>query len=351
MKKALVLFFLVNISLYFQSCSEVYNTEEGISGIILRVDSSSKIVGEEIILNVKTEGSEILDVTEEAEIFVNGELLSSSSFTTTEVGIYNISARYDNLESEPLEVEFTEEPEINFKKRVLVEDYTGTWCGWCPRVSYGMKLLSEQSDAAVFVAIHRAPSGTADPFTYDDADDLELLINQPGYPKGFLNRLTQWSFPEPDNLGQAIAFTQGANPKVGIKMISNIENNQIDLTVSALFAKDFENLKLVVYLLENGLVYPQVNYTSYYEGENPIEDYVHNYTLRQTLTDIVGDELNNQDTRDESEFTRTFNLNLPDNVTDVNEIDFVAFLTDAEGHVINARKSALGETQDYEILD
>lgn len=351
MKKSFLFFLFFGIAIYLQSCSEHYNTEEGIAGIYITTDSSSNTVGEQITINVRTSGTQTQDVTAASDIFVNGELLSSPVFTTENPGTYAITARYDSFESEMLEVEFTELPEINFKKRILVEDYTGTWCGWCPRVSYGMKLLSEQSDAAVFVAIHRAPSGTQDPYTYDDADDLEILINTPGYPKGFLNRLTQWDFPEPENVSQAIALTQGSNPKVGLKMASSIANNQIDLTVSALFTQDFENLKLVVYLLENGLVYPQVNYTSYYEGENPIEDYVHNYTLRQTLTDIVGDELNNQDTRDESEFTRTFNLNLPDNVTDVNQVDFVAFLTDSEGHVINVRKSALGEIQDYEILE
>jgi len=333
------------------SCSEEYETEVGIAGIYVTADASTKIVGEEINLNVTTEGSEVIDVTEESEIFVNDELFPGSVFSASEPGIYTIYARYQNMESIPYDVEFTEEPEVNFIKRMLVEDYTGTWCGWCPRVSYAMSLLKQQTDAPVFVAIHRAPSGTQDPFTYDGADELELLINSPGYPKGFLNRLTEWDFPEPDNLGQAIAFTQGVNPKVGFKMSSALEGNQISLEVNALFSKDYENLKLVVYLLENGLVYPQVNYTSYYNSENPIANYVHDYTLRETLTNILGDDVNSSETKDGLEFSRTFNFNLPDNVSDANQVDFVAFFVDTEGHVINVRKSALGETQEYEILE
>lgn len=350
MKKAFLLFLLINFTFYLQSCSEQYSTEVGIAGIYITTDSSSNTVGEDVNINVKTSGTQTQDVTEESEIYVNGELITTPVFTTDEAGMYTITARYKSLESETLDVEFTELPEINFKKRVLVEDYTGTWCGWCPRVSYGMSLLSEQSDATVFVAIHRAPSGTQDPFTYDGADELELLIDSPGYPKAFLNRLTEWNFPEPENLSQAINLTQGLNPKMGLKMESNFENNQINLSVSALFSKDFENLKLVVYLLENGLVYPQVNYTSYYD-DNPIEDFVHNYTLRETLTHILGDEVNSSETTDGSEFSRTFSFSVPNNISDVDQVDFVAFLTDAEGHVINSRKSSLGETQDYEILE
>ena len=349
MKKAYHLFIALVLVFGVQSCSEQYFTEEGISGIFIQLNANSRIIGQELTISVKTEGGE--DITYDAIIYANNEVLSSPSFTQQEIGIVQLRAVYQNLESSVVEVEYHDGSQTNFKKNVLIEDYTGTWCGWCPRVSYAMKLLEEQTDAAVFVAIHRAPVGLQDPYIYEDADELEQLINTPGYPKGFINRLTQWDFPEPDNVGQAIAFTQGANPKLGLKMNSALDGNQISLDVDALFANDFDNLKLVVYLLENGLVYPQVNYTSYFDGENPIEEYVHDYTLRQTLTNIIGDEIDSNSTKRGLEFTRSFTLNVPDNVEDASQIDFVAFLTDEEGNVINARKSTLGESQDYQLLD
>jgi hypothetical protein len=342
-------FFLFLIAISVQSCTEKYFTEEGISGIFIQTDANSKIIGQELSISVKTEGGD--DITSDAEIYVNGEILSATTFTTNQIGIINLKAKYRTLESPSIEIEYHDGSQTNFKKNVLIEDYTGTWCGWCPRVSYAMKLLSEQTDAAVFVAIHRAPVGLQDPYIYEDADELEQLINTPGYPKGFINRLTQWNFPEPDNLGQVIAFTQGANPRLGLKMSSNLENNQISLNVDSYFSNDFEDLKMVVYLLENNLVYPQINYTSYYGGENPIENYVHDYTLRETLTDIIGDNLPNSLTQRGLEYNENFTFTVPDNIEDVNQIDFVAFLTDADGNVINVRRASLGEVQEYEILD
>ncbi len=332
-----------------QSCSENYNVDEGFGGVYLVVSSSARQIGEDITIQVITE-NDVLDVTQESDIYVNGELISGTTFTKDDVGVYEIKARFNIYETEPELVEFFDGFVTNFRKRVLVEDYTGTWCGWCPRISYALGLVEEQSDDAVLVAIHRAPSGTSDPYTYQGADPLEVLINSPGYPKGFLNRVTQWNFPEPDNIGQVVGLTQGLNPKLGLKLNSSHQGNSYTLDVGVKFANNFSGLKLVVYILENGLVYPQVNYTSYYSS-NPIPDYVHNHTLRATLTDILGDPINDNETRVNLEYDRTFTFELPDVIENQDNIEFVAFIVDEGGNVLNVRKSAQGEVQDYEILD
>jgi len=332
-----------------QSCTEDYNVDEGFGGVYLVVSSSARQIGEEISVEVITE-NDGLDVTQDSEIYVNGELISGATFTKDEVGVYEIKAKFDIYETNPEFIEFFDGFVTNFRKRVLVEDYTGTWCGWCPRISYALELVKEQSDNAVLVAIHRAPSGTSDPYTFEGADPLEALINAPGYPKGFLNRLTRWNFPEPDNIGQVVGLTQGLNPKLGLKLNASQQGNTYTLDVGVKFANNFSGLKLVVYILENGLVYPQVNYTSYYSS-NPIPDYVHNHTLRSTLTDILGDPISESETRVNLEYERSFTFELPDVIENADNIEFVAFIVDQEGHVLNVRNTTPGEFQDYEILE
>jgi len=54
-----------------------------------------------------------------------------------------------------------------FQKRVLIEDFTGTWCGYCPRVSYGIDRVMEQTTKAVPVAIHQQSSGS-DPYHFQE---------------------------------------------------------------------------------------------------------------------------------------------------------------------------------------
>ncbi|SEA61061.1 Omp28-related outer membrane protein [Psychroflexus halocasei] len=350
-KKSFVVFtsFLIVCLSFLYSCEEKYEIQESITGIYLVANENSRIVGQTLELNVNTDAGE--NVTDQSSIFVNGELLEGNTFTTDEVGIVSVRAEYLNLSSEVLEVEFSDGSEVNFRKRALVEDYTGTWCGWCPRVAKAIELVDEQSDDIVFVAIHRSPSGTQDPYVYGEADALENLINTPGYPKGFINRMTQWDFPEPDNVGQVLSFTQGANPKLGLAISSEISGNQVDLDVDIQFSQDFQNLRIVVYLLENALVHPQVNYTAYYGGVNPVENYVHDHTLRATMTNILGDPISNEESLTGSISTQSYSFNLPSEIENAENIEFVAFVIDENDEVINVRKSEINASQTFEILE
>ena len=93
-----------------------------------------------------------------------------------------------------------------FKKRVLIEDYTGTWCGNCARVAYAVEQVKLQTDKAVTVAIHDGN----DPYSYNGIDSLKILISPNStwaLPIARLNRMTVWTYPEPTNIQQAIDLT------------------------------------------------------------------------------------------------------------------------------------------------
>lgn len=66
------------------------------------------------------------------------------------------------------------------KHRPLMEEYTGTWCGWCPRGAIGMKLLRERfGEDFAGVAFHK-----------DDimAIDFTMPMDYPGAPSCLLDR-------------------------------------------------------------------------------------------------------------------------------------------------------------------
>lgn len=73
------------------------------------------------------------------------------------------------------------------RRRVLFEEYTGTWCGWCPRGTAAMEWLSEHmDDDVVLVAVHQG-----DPMEISAAStSYSSLIasNTKGYPKVNINR-------------------------------------------------------------------------------------------------------------------------------------------------------------------
>lgn len=348
--KKFSLLLLAIVSVVSLSCSKDYTTLPSIGEIRLNTDGNVKLLGETVTLTVTDDLGQ--DVTLEADITVNGQPYSGATFSSVETGTFSVKASYSGLETNQIDLIFRDPSQIVYKRNLLIEDYTGTWCGYCPRVAWGIEKLAEQTQNYVPVAIHRASSvptdAAYDPYNYDTTE-LENMINIPGYPKGMVNRTFLWPFPEPNKINQVLDQGQG-DPKLGLSISSTVNGNNFDLTVSTRFAQDFSNLKLVVYVLENGLVYDQHNYTSYYQGQDPIPDFVHNHTLRTILTSQLGDAIPAAETIEGETYSRSFSLPFPSNVANTANVEFVAFIVNAAGGVINAQNAKVGETQEYEEL-
>ncbi|WP_396168539.1 Omp28-related outer membrane protein [Flavobacterium sp.] len=232
-----------------------------------------------------------------------------------------------------------------FKKRVLIEDYTGTWCGNCARVAYAIDQVKLQTDKAVTVAIHNGN----DPYHFNGIAPLKDLIlpnNALSLPISRLNRMIVWTFPEPTNTQQALDLT-GNNTSLGLALTSTVVNGTINLDVKMKFLQDYTNLKLVVYLLEDKLIYDQRNYTNYFNGENPIINFEHNHVLRTSITNILGDVVFG--TTNGSTVTKNFTIPIPANIANSANISFAAFLVGSDNVVLNARASIANENQIFEL--
>ncbi|MCB2203523.1 hypothetical protein KQI65_02145 [bacterium] len=71
------------------------------------------------------------------------------------------------------------------EKRVLVEEFTGAWCGWCPDGGLQVEELLAQYPAAVAVALH---AGGTD--AMKTATSLELADTyRPSYPNAMIDRV------------------------------------------------------------------------------------------------------------------------------------------------------------------
>ena len=229
---------------------------------------------------------------------------------------------------------------INFTKRVLIEDFTGTWCGWCPRVSYGIEQVKAQTDKAEVVAIHQGN----DPYNISTG-----TYSVSGYPTANLNRTTTWTYPETSNVSQAVALTSGVNPKLGVAITSTLTNGTISADVKVKFGFDFSNVKLVVYVVENGLIYNQTNYTTYYGGGSTISNFEHNHVLRKVVTNISGDAITGN-TNYNDLYSKTFSISIPSSVFNSAKLDIVAFVIDENGKAINVRTGKVGTSQTFEQL-
>ena len=70
-------------------------------------------------------------------------------------------------------------------KRVLVEEFTGAWCGWCPDGGLQIERLREQYPTAVTVALHAG--GTDAMETPVSAELAEVF--RPSYPTAMIDRV------------------------------------------------------------------------------------------------------------------------------------------------------------------
>lgn len=258
--------------------------------------------------------------------------------------LINVSCISDDWEDTSESAIVIEEPiPGKFLKNVLIEDYTGTWCQFCPRVLHGIDQVEEEGLNAYPVSIHRSSGSFPDPYNFA-AEALEQNIGLSGYPTAMLNRTILW-----DNEISTVEVKNQIKPNadLGIALSSTVTGGNINLDVNVKFVENFTDLRLVVYVLEDGLIHDQTNATSFYGGQNPIPNFEHNHVLRSCLTDLVnGIALSG--TNAGQTIVENFSVPVPTNVVNASKISFVALVMDASGTVINVRGAKPNLTQTFQ---
>lgn len=292
-------------------------------------------------------GNNGVNLSSLSTFYVNGTQITGDTFTPTAAGTLNVYATHTPsggslLTASTIQVSaFTP---INFNKRVLIEDFTGTWCQYCPRVAYAIDQVNAQTTDATIVAIHRG----SDPYNFSGASALESQIGLVGYPTAMLNRTTEWTFPEPSNIAQAVNLTTGANPKIGVALTTTTTGNTSSVQVKVKFGTNFSNLKLVVYALEDNLIYNQTNSTTYYGGGNPLVGFEHDHVVRAVLTSSILGEAITGNTNYNDEFSKSFTYTIPSTVNASN-VHFVAVVLDSSNTALNSRLAGANAAQSFEI--
>ncbi len=347
MKQILVLIFSLIISL--TACNK---QEKGVDISQISFEISSPY-GEHFITDYdivfKAVDNDGNDITNAVVFKINGNPVQGSTYRFTNAGTYTVTADWDLGGGAVVESQNSIQAQVEAPRNptyVLIEDFTGTWCVNCPRVTYKLEQAMAQNNKIVAVAIHDKGFQN-DPFHFDDVNILTNAYNISGYPTPLLNRESVW-----DEELQSITDAENRTKPLGIRMENQLTGNQVQLTVKVRFDMDlrFKNLKLVVFALENNLHADQANSTNYYGGQDPIPNFEHNHVLRYSFTHVLGDDIPSGETAYNNEYTWTYSGPLPANIADPAHVDFVAFVMDADntpGTVINAKKVSINQTADY----
>jgi len=310
--------------------------------IDLFVSSTEGFIGETIIFTAFDQDGN--NVSASSDFYVNETKIPSNTHTFNTIGTFDVYAKYGQLTSETKTIEIMPTP-ITFKQNVVVEDFTGTWCGWCPRVSEAVRLLKQETSDAIVVAIH---NGDAMQFSQEGA--IRQAFNVTGFPTALINRQERWASPQPSNVAQVTGKMSGKS-YASIAMESRVEGDGLYLKVKVKMGYSYDSMKLAVYMLEDGLIYDQRNFTSYYGGADPIRDFVHDDVLRRSLTNVFGDDIPSDEVGHGKTYSRDFEYAIP-GMYDKSKIKLVAFVTAGEDRsIVNVRQSKPGETQDFQPLD
>ena len=200
-------------------------------------------------------------------------------------------------ENEEITVTFPELDVNSVYRKVLIEEYTGHHCSNCPGGHQKLEELHERfGDTLVAVGIHAgalAAPNAAEGYPYDFrtevGDELKQEFSIDGIPAAIINR-----YPEPGGWGIArwlskINAVDRSKPLAAIQLINeyNAQTGMLKANAQVTLLEPCPNqLRLAFYLIEDGIVKPQLNGTEY------IENYVHNHVLRASLNGTYGTLLN-----------------------------------------------------------
>ena len=239
-------------------------------------------------------------------------------------------------------------------RRVVIEEATGTWCGWCPRGTVWMDNMSQQYPDAILIAVHNSdPMANA---VYDGG--LQPLI--PGYPSIAVDRK---SIIDPSQIvtGYNDHINDFGFAHLDIDASYNTSTRVCNAKVSAEFVVPMSgDYRLAVVFTEDDVTgttsgYNQVNYYSYQSqnlplvgaGKNwqqepnpvPASSMEYDFVARTILGGFTGQAGSLPSTINPGvEYTHNFSYTIPASY-DITKMKTIALLVDnSTGEVLNAQR-------------
>ena len=285
--------------------------------------------------------SEGNNITSSTSFTVDNQLINGNTISYDEIGSHYVSANY-TIDSQNYSTDLIVFNIVEPINKVIVEDYTGTWCGYCPPVAHAIYELKEVYDNIISVGIHNN-----DELTIDQESDLRSELGISGFPSARLNRTISWF--DPYQISEVNSLLSEEN-NVAISIKSELENIDLEVKLRIVSNVELVNHKLVIYLLESNLIYDQSNYFNYVEDSyfynlgNPIENYSHQDVLRKSITNISGNTLDLIQPLTDYKFN--FNVEIsPDFVQE--NLAIVAMIVDSNNNAINSQFSEVNSFQDF----
>lgn len=227
-------------------------------------------------------------------------------------------------------------------KKVLIEEFTGIHCGYCPDAHKILaELLKAQPDKVCAIAYHAgsyaAPGSDEPDYRLDESQEINDHFFITGYPAGMVNRRR---FTEHIIINRSLWATYAQmqsqeDAPVNLWMSSSYNSATRELTIdvegyyTADIDADFNMLNVIV--TENNVMGPQ-------RGGGVGDEYMHQHMVRAFVTGAWGDTITN--CKKGEYFSRQYIYTVPETINEVTlnpaEFEVVAFVCKNEENILNA---------------
>ena len=219
-------------------------------------------------------------------------------------------------------------------KKVVLEEFTGIHCGWCPDGHTIAKNIQNNNPESVFlINIHQggySNPGNGEPdFRTPFGNSLAAQVGANFYPSGTINRNSNalsrgsWNGVANSVLGQ------NSNVNVAFEANIDVQTNEITVHLEAFYTSDSpeDSNLLNIALLQNNTLGPQTDYTG--TVENTLE-YNHMHRLVWLITGQWGETIST--TTEGTFIDETYTYSIPSDYNGVavaiEDLEVVAFITE-----------------------
>ncbi|RKZ00373.1 MAG: hypothetical protein DRQ13_00565 [Ignavibacteriae bacterium] len=174
------------------------------------------------------------------------------------------------------------------QRNPVLEEFTGTWCPWCPCGHTTMAQILQTIPNAIMIGYH-GPANGSDPYSFFPGNGVIGMLSPPFWPSATIDRTGA-----PDSrdfwTGQMTARNNvPATVGITLQRTYNPTTRELNAAVNVTALENLTgNYSMTLILLEDGLINSQAGNGSCPGGSN----YVHNHVVRSMINGATGEDLN-----------------------------------------------------------
>lgn len=341
-----------------------YAYDEGTASdetLTLTADKSSVKAGEAVNFEVKDSSEESLLSTATIVCLTTGERVESGSYTPAKKGSYEFVAAFEGVVSNRLTLQvgegsstpITPTPggKTNYRRHVMVYEFTGVGCSMCPG---GYSTLSRLMNISRFretvhmIAFHSNSLGD-DPMHLDLTTQILQENGNMGLPSVLIDMRERGEVNAiKDNIPDYFDASLSEMPAhCGVALETNYDSatRKGKLTVKV-GINEPSTYRVAAFVVEDNIIYKQKDSDGNYR-----DPYTHHHVVREMLSEVYTGDLLGKDLTTGDERTLTYDFTVNEAWNESNIELYAVVLDDATGQIKNMAYVAAGESVDYDLYN